>query len=144
MLRLFCAVYAALLLGFCCTQVSAQNKLENYAILGHSETTVFLADIKDAKTSPGGNIEFSSAIGRIDSVDKAHKQIVVDPDNLFFINVVANCFSYKYHVTNEHGVINGQPFNDDKKDADSVPDEQSPIYHIIAAVCTAKLGERAE
>src|SRR6185369_15949324 len=111
MKRFFLTIFTALTLAFGTVTGFAQDKLENYQLLGRSATTAYMADIKDAVTEPGGKITFSALIARIDEADEANKRVYLDEDNTIFLQIVANCFTYKYVITNEHGVLGGKPFN---------------------------------
>jgi hypothetical protein len=141
--RFFLTIYAALLLAFVTGTGIAQDKLDDYQPLGRSETTAYMADIKDAVTAPGGKITFSALAARIAEIDEANKRVYLDQDNILFLDIVANCFTYKYTIVREHGVLEGKPVNVESKDAaERVAEKETSIYKIIETVCTLKNGPR--
>jgi hypothetical protein len=143
MTRFFLTIYAALMLAFVTGTGRAQEKLENYEPLGRSQTTAYMADIKDAVTAPGGKITFTALIARIGEVDDANKRVYLDPDNAIFMDIVANCFKLTYTITGEHGTLDGKPFTDAHKDAkEQQAPKDSSIYKVIDTVCTLKNGPR--
>jgi hypothetical protein len=121
-----------------------KDDLSKFEPIGRSAVAAYMANVADAKASPGGGIVFTTLIARIDEVDDANKRVYLDQDNLVFLTLSASCFTYKYKIVNRHGVLDGKPFNTDIKDA---KEEQAPkdsvIYKIIDTVCTLKVGQRA-